>query len=77
MNSRLILLQGNSFSTSYERNYQLHKLKSNSIWKLYSEKDNEICKKNIVDFLEIVLDKKFNGFKIHKSMNKVGNYKYL
>jgi len=77
MDSRLILLKGNSFSTGYERNYQLCKLKSNSQWKLYSEKDNDICKKNIVIFLEIVLDKSYKGFKIHKAMNKFGTYDYL
>lgn len=77
MDSRLILLQSNSFATGYERNFQLSKLKPNSQWKLYSEKENEICNKNIVTFLEIILDKSYKGFKIHKSMNKVGTYNYL
>jgi hypothetical protein len=77
MNSRLVLLKGNLFSTGYERNFQLCKLKPNSHWKLYSEKDDEICKKNIVTFLEIVLEKSYKGFKIHKSMNKFGTYNYL
>lgn len=78
MDSRLILLQHNSsFATGYERNFQISKLKSNSQWKLYSEKQNEICKKNIVTFLEIVLERSYKGFKIHKSMNKIGTYNYL
>jgi len=77
MDSRLILFQGGSFSTGYERNFELSKLKPNSHWKLYSEKYNEICNKNIVTFLEIVLDKSYKGFKIHKAMNKFGTYDYL